>query len=430
MKTLHLTNAWHERSGGVATFYRALMEEAAREQRPLRLVVPGAKTSVEDVNPWARIYTVRSTRAPFNRHYRMLWPHQFLLPGSPVQRILAAERPGVVEIADKYTLPYLGGLLRLGALPGLRLRPLVVALTSERLDDNMRAYLGARGGGLFSRLYLKWLYFPLADHHIANSAYTAAELLPASRGHKVRRGVWVGPMGVDTKTFSPSWRSSAERTRWIERTGGSSGTALLVYAGRLAPEKNLGLLPDMMGRLARVWRRDYRLVVAGDGISRREFLESCRRTAPGQVEWLGYLARREELASLYANADVFVHPNPREPFGIAPLEAMASGLPVVAPPSGGLLSYATPDNSWLAAPTGEDFAAAVERVCDDEAERARRVAAAAETAGRFDWEHAAARYMELYRRLHAGRSGQDNAAPYFYSTPGNWLGQETGEEMA
>ena len=50
---------------------------------------------------------------------------------------------------------------------------------------------------------------------------------------------------------------------------------------------------------------------------------------PGRVHFLGHLPDRRQLASLYANADVFVHPNPREPFGIGPLEAMASGLPLV-----------------------------------------------------------------------------------------------------
>ena len=61
---------------------------------------------------------------------------------------------------------------------------------------------------------------------------------------------------------------------------------------------------------------------------------------------LGHLDK-ELLADYYANADVFVHPNPKEPFGIAPLEAMASGVPVVAPNSGGILSYATDENIWM-----------------------------------------------------------------------------------
>ena len=65
---------------------------------------------------------------------------------------------------------------------------------------------------------------------------------------------------------------------------------------------------------------------------------------------MGNVRDRAELAKYYASADVFVHPNPREPFGIGPLEAMASRVPVVSPSAGGVLSYANPTNAWLAEP--------------------------------------------------------------------------------
>ena len=55
--------------------------------------------------------------------------------------------------------------------------------------------------------------------------------------------------------------------------------------------------------------------------------------------WLCGNLDRETLATFYASADVFVHPNPREPFGIGPLEAMSSGVPVVMPAAGGVLEY-------------------------------------------------------------------------------------------
>jgi glycosyltransferase involved in cell wall biosynthesis len=112
------------------------------------------------------------------------------------------------------------------------------------------------------------------------------------------------------------------------------------------------------------------------------------------------LTDKQKLANLYANADVFVHPNPHEPFGIAPLEAMASGAPVVAPNSGGLLSYASNENAWLVAPEARDFAAAIQNVFADEARRQQKVQNALETAREHTWEASTDRLFALYDKLY------------------------------
>src|SRR5690349_14293307 len=102
IKTLHLTNAWQEQSGGIATFYRALMRAANAQGRELRLIVPGAADRVEQVGRHARIYYLAAPQAPLNSSYRVLYPPQFLFAGSKVQAILAEERPDLIEICDKY----------------------------------------------------------------------------------------------------------------------------------------------------------------------------------------------------------------------------------------------------------------------------------------------------------------------------------------
>lgn len=417
---MHLTNSWHETSGGIATFYSALLQEATRRGQQIRLVVPGAADRIEEAGEFGRIYHVQAPPAPLNGQYRAIYPSQFLFRGSKLQQILIAERPDVVEICDKYTLNYLGALLRLRLLPAVDFRPVVVGLSQERMDDNFSAYLG---GSPFSRkfcsLYMRWLYFPFFDHHIANSGYTASELRPAAAGQLVPRGTWVRPMGVDLNYLSPRHRSRELRRRLLQNCGGSEDSVLLLYAGRLVPEKNLALLFDTLAHLSRSRQLDYRLLVAGDGIERGRWEEKCAREMRGRVLFLGHIRDKKVLADLYANTDVFVHPNPREPFGIGPLEAMASGLPLVAPNSGGVASYANVENSWTAEPDVAHFARAVEEAATNRPLTNEKIKKALATAELYGWESVATSFLNLYRELSQLHTAQDGAGPVpaFYSTP-------------
>lgn len=425
-KSLHFTNAWHEDSGGIRTFYRALLQAANRRQQWLRLVVPSARTWSEDIGAFGRIYHVKARRAPFNTRYRVLDPTSYLAPGSQIKAILEEERPDLVEISDKYTLNYLGGLLRVWRGRRSPRRPTVVGLSCERMDDNVMAYLPpTRIGRHFARWYMKWLYFPLFDHHIANSRHTAAELAEAGRGHIRRRGVWLGPMGVDYELFSSGQRDENCRRAWESACGAGAGATLLLYAGRLDREKNCGLLIDTIEALQR--HGDYRLIIAGSGEQEETLRRDAAAKAPGRVHFAGQFGDRSKLASLYHCADAFVHPNPREPFGIAPLEAMAAGLPLVAPPSGGLLTYANEQNAWLAPPEPEAFAAAVRTLMQNPPERQRRIEAARRTAASYSWTKATDLYLDLYAELHALTQGACAAPaipPLFYSTPGDAWGRE------
>ncbi len=425
MKTLHLTNAWHASSGGIGTFYRALIEAAEREGHFMRLVAPGESTRVEEVGGFGRIYFLKAPRAPFDRNYRILYPHRFLFPGTAIQRIINEECPDLVEISEKYSLIYLGGLLRTGRLPGVSVRPTVVGISHERMDRNVAVYLNAGAAARrFCRLYMRWLYFPMFDHHITVSRHTAEELVEAARGHKVRRGIWVCPMGVDCDRFHPHRRSAAGRGKLLKILNARDDTTILLYAGRLSPEKNLPLLLDMMARLD---AEHYLLVIAGAGIELEPLRNRCARENLRHISFLGHIGDRDALADLYANADIFVHPNPNEPFGIAPLEAMASGLAVIAPDSGGVVSYADAGNAWPARPCAEDFAAAARLIRSDPAARKAKAVAARETAEAFRWPRVTSTFLRLYRDLAATTRGRDRnpvLSPNWWSTPGDRFGRE------
>jgi alpha-1,6-mannosyltransferase len=435
MKSVHLTTAWHASSGGVATFYRALVAEANRRRHQIRLIVPGDADHQEEMGPYGRIYTVRAPRSPFDENYRFFAPQHYLFPWTQIARILQAEQPDLLEVCDKTSLPYLASYIRSPYFEKPD-RPTVVGLSCERLDDNVRNYLTTHPlGQRFASWFMKSIYFPAFDHHFAVSDHTASELQAASKGHKLQRAVWIRPMGVDNVLFHPGRKSPEARQKIQWLSGEDESTILLLYAGRLATEKNLDLLADTMDHLAtdhlsknslsgRAER--YHLLIAGGGADRERFQARCERTGVS-VTFLGHLANREFLADLYANVDIFLHPNPREPFGIAPLEAMAAGTPVVLPRFGGLTSFANSQNAWLTDPTGERFADAVQQIVQNPELRRQRTTAGRKTAEDHSWPAIAGEYLDLYQRVHLLRKGGvslQELQPAFCSTPGNWLGRE------
>ena len=401
IKTLHITNSYHPASGGIRTFYHALLDAANRHRRFVRLVVPGAETFVEEVGEFGRIYWVATPRVPIlDSRYRWMLPHTHAWGyDSPLRRILAEERADLVEVCDKFWLLYLSGVLRRQWIPGVPV-PVIVGLTCERLDDNMRSYVsdGWAPQSACER-YMRSCYVPRFDFHVAASDYIAAEvrrLLP----ERLRDRLHVCPMGVDFEAFGGSNGGSGVRQELLRRVGGDEGTVLLLYAGRLSKEKNLLVLTRVLSKLASHARLDYRLIVAGDGPFTGAFRQSLEQYAPGRSLFLGHCVR-DQLRAIYHAADIFIHPNAREPFGIAPLEAMAADLPLVAPASGGVLTYANEENAWLCENTVTGDAGAVESVFADGEIRGQRIATARRTAEEFSWTRVTANYFQLYDEFHA-----------------------------
>lgn len=399
--SLHLTNAWHATSGGIRTFYTALIDAAKNAGRRVVVVVPGPSDEVLDFGSHGRLYMLAAPVAPaFDRRYRLLYPYRYAPFGArQLPAILSRERPDIVEICDKYSLPYLAALLRKRYLPGVARPSVLVGMSCERFDDNMAAYLHrGRLAHAFTRWYIRHVYGPPFDVHVANSEYTASELRDAMPD-RAEGFVRVCPMGVDVEGFGPDRYSPDTRKALRDRLGLGPEAVLLFYAGRISPEKNVPLLVDTLKELTRrAPSRAFGLVVAGDGPLAAWMGRQATDERRGRILLRGNL-ERHALARHYASCDVFVHPNPREPFGIGPLEAMASGVPVVVPDSGGVLTYATSDNSWMAAPTASSFASAILAALGKEPER---IAAARRTAVQFAWTHQTARYFALHDELLAG----------------------------
>lgn len=422
LKSVHITNYYHKNSGGISTSYNNLMAAAGRHKRHVRLIVPGETETVEDVNEFARIYYVPAKQSPvFDKRYRVIMPWQYMSSDSLIRKILLAEMPDIVEITDKYTLSLFGAMVRRNSFQQLG-RPMLVHFSCERMDDNVGSFLtkGKLGKWLARRVIGNYT-FPSFDYHIANSTYTAEEFYESLRpednpkrssrflnwcwryfrspriGFEER--IFVCPRGVDSVQFSPDKRSDDIRREMRERAGIPENAIVLLYAGRISPEKNIGLLIDLMKILSKDSKHDYRLLIAGAGPQADWLSEQGEKFAPGKIVMLGHLDKGT-LSGYYANADVFVHPNPKEPFGIAPLEAMASGVPTVAPNAGGILSYADNENAWLVEPTGDAFAAAISEVIDDPELRERKVEKALATARANTREVSTDRLFATYDRIY------------------------------
>jgi len=401
-KSVHITNYYHKNSGGISTSFNNLLAAAGRLKREVRLIVPGETEAEEQINEFAKIYYVPARYSPvFDKRYRIILPWQYMVDDSIIRKILLAEMPNMLEVTDKYTLSMLGVMIRTNKFKKLG-RPMLVHFSAERMDDNVSSFLSKGSfGKWFARRIIGNYTLPNFDFHIANSVYTAQEFYNAfKRAENQSRSDWffnkcwrlfnaprvpveeriyVCPRGVNAEIFRADRKSKAVQKEMRERAGIPADSTVLLYAGRISPEKNIGLLIEMMKILAKDKSKDFRLLVAGAGPNENRLKEQTAKHFPGKVILLGHLDK-EILADYYANAEVFVHPNPKEPFGIAPLEAMVSGVPTLAPNSGGILSYATQENAWLVEPTGENFAAAVSEIFANPDETARRTENAIQTA--------------------------------------------------
>ncbi len=422
IKSVHITNYYHKDSGGISTSYNNLLAAAERHRRFVRLIVPGETEEIEEVNEFAKIYYVPAKFSPvFDKRYRIIMPWQYMPNDSIIRKILLAEKPDLIEVTDKYTLSMLGAMIRVGKFKQLG-RPLLVHFSCERMDDNIGSFLvGGNIGKWIARRVMGNYNFPNFDFHLANSPYTAEEFYQSvEKSKNPRRSDWffnwcwrvfkaprvpfeerifVCPRGVNIEQFSPARKSEQVKREMRERAGISDDSIVLLYAGRISPEKNIELLPALMEILAKDSERDFRLLVAGAGPQADWLSEETAKKIPNKIVQLGHLDK-ETLSDYYANCDIFVHPNPREPFGIAPLEAMASGTATLAPNAGGLLAYATNENAWLVAPTAENFARAVREIISDENLRNRKIQRAFEAVRANTREISTDRLLATYDKIY------------------------------
>jgi glycosyltransferase involved in cell wall biosynthesis len=200
--------------------------------------------------------------------------------------------------------------------------------------------------------------------------------------------------GVDVNRYHPHQRDPRLRQAY-----GGDRDQLFLHVGRLAAEKGVERILDAFGaaRARMPAGHDIRLIVAGTGP--RE--HALRAMAPDGVTFLGNLDRATMLPQLYASADAFVFASHTETLGLVILEAMASGLPVIAAPVGGVADHLRHDVNGIAYPAGniDAMADAMVAIATSPARRHLLALGARRTAESLSWAHELNRLDVSYRAV-------------------------------
>jgi glycosyltransferase involved in cell wall biosynthesis len=352
-----------EVNGVAMTLGRMVQGLLARGHR-VSLVRPRQHAAdVDDIAPTGpRLTTTRVRGLPIPGYAGL----KFGLPAPRLlRRLWRKDRPDVVQVATEGPL---------GASAIAAARALGIPVVSE-FHTNFHAY---------SRHYgFAWLEGIVAAHLRRLHNRSRMTLVPSRQlGAELQRqgygNIRVVARGVDTALFNPARRSAALREAWNV----SENDLVVAHVGRLAPEKNLPLVLKTFDAIRR-YAPGSRLLLVGDGPARARLMQE-------HPEHL-YAGMRhgEDLAAHYASADLFLFPSMTDTWGNVTLEALASGLPVVAYRMAAAAEFIRHgDNGMLADPGASDqfVRAALDLVTRPQARR-RAAAAAPYSVAALDWEH-------------------------------------------
>ncbi|MER7975467.1 glycosyltransferase, partial [Streptomyces sp. NPDC096080] len=352
LRIVRLANFVAPSSGGLRTALRELGSGYLRAGHDPVLIVPGARADDRDTEQ-GRVITLPGPLLPGTGGYRVLTDR------GAVSRVLADLAPDRLEVSDRTTLRWTGRWARRARVPA-------VMVSHETADGVLRTWGLSEGAARRAADALNVRTAHAYARVVCTTEFAEREFVRIGARNVVR-----APLGVDLAARHPALRDAGLRARHAR-----AAETLLVTCTRLSVEKRPGTALDALKALLRRGRRAV-LVIAGDGPLRPR-LEQRARERRLPVTFLGHVSDRAELGALQASADVCLAPGPAETFGLAALEAMACGTPVVVSVSSALPEVIGSAGA-VAADTGEAFADAVDALlCLPEA--ARRDAARARAA--------------------------------------------------
>ena len=385
MKICDVTQFYSPVSGGVKRYISEKRQHVLQHTRDEHhLIIPGSDTRYTREGR-LHLHTIRSPRLDFFSRY----PSRYRLLLSPklVLDILDDIRPDIIESGDPYHLSWT--CLR----AGVQLHAPVFGFYHSHFPE---AYL--RTAAKFGGPCIRDAVMNYAEDYIVNlySKFTAT-LVPSEHLRQLLHNWGVTNtvtlnLGVDTKAFHPVKRHDTLR----EELDLPRDKKILLYVGRLSPEKNIEMLLAAFEALHARHPNTYHLVIVGDGPLRRVLPATRHKT--GALTWRSYIQDNAKLADYYHAADLFIHPGVCETFGLVVLEAQACGLPCVGV-SGSFMdaNIMVGLDLWSKKNDPQEIANAIERY--EHLDLASMGAEASHLVhARFSWDKVFARQWQLYTR--------------------------------
>ncbi|TCB67567.1 glycosyltransferase family 4 protein [Acinetobacter sp. ANC 4178] len=304
LKIAIVTETWPPEVNGVALSLMHLCKGLQRQGHKILLIRPNQTTQSIEFSP-NKECLVTAQSIPKYPSLQFGWP-QFLKVANALDEFM----PNVVHIVTE-------GPLGLTALHAAKSRNIPVSSGFHSPFQDFSRFFDLAFLVKPIQHYLRWFH-----NNTQLTCVPSKDTQNALKQFGITCPLVVVGRGVDTQQFSPNHRSDAYRCSW----GADSNTTVMLYVGRLSPEKEIDVLIRNYICMLQRCEKHYKLVITGDGPDRQR-LEALGK-AHGVI-FTGSLTGKN-LASVYASADVFVFASQVETFGNVVLEAMASGLPVVA----------------------------------------------------------------------------------------------------
>lgn len=308
-KIAHIANLYGPKSGGLKTAMNSIAQEYTNVGHDVMLIVPGERDSVTE-KPFGTVVEIKAPIIPFSGGYRIIFNT------NKVKVELKKFAPSFLEISDRTTLLRLSDWARTESID-------TAFYAHERVDKVVAAFLPFLP---FKKPLINYANQKIAnkvDHVIATTEYAATEFrrLNSSNNLDLDSKLTISPLGVDLKNFTPENFSPDLRANI------GNGLKILLACTRFSKEKDPDFLLDI-AHACKINGTQIQLIIAGSGpLAKKLVARAEKEDLP--VSFVGFIADKNYLAQLLASADLFLAVGPIETFGLAALEALASGTPVI-----------------------------------------------------------------------------------------------------